>query len=256
MLLVGAVVLVTALVGPLAPRWHDAPAWLALNAQLPTAPPPVETASTEQSTATSSPVAPSWLSQTVKWLAIAVLVALVALLLRYLVRLVVNRWRAIDRGGPGDETGGLESLDEIDDLTTAALQEGVVRAGQALRRELPPGDAVVAAWLALERAAAAGGVAHDPTRTATEFTLDLLDRTRADRAAARTLLGLYHRARFSEHVVTVDDVAAAHAALDVLAVALAVPTVPVPGPAGGLDPAGEPGPTNDGGPASAPEPSS
>ncbi len=239
-LLVGLVVLVTALVGPLAPRYHDAPDWLFLGAELPTPPPPAAaTAPADADTTAQLRPIPGWLSQTMKWLAVAVLVTLVVLLLRYVARALMSRWRAIDRGGEGGEAGGRQTLDEIDDLTTAALQEGVARAGQALREELPPGDAVVAAWLALEHAAAASGVVHDPTRTATEFTLALLDRTRADRAAARTLLGLYHRARFSDHVVSAGDVATARAALAVLAAVLPVAEV-APGPASGAGPASTP----------------
>ena len=222
--LVGVVVLVTALVGPLAPRWHNAPNWLDLDVSPPTMTPEPQPTELSDATTGEPHLGPAWVGQAAKWVAIAALVAAALLLLRWVYRLVRDRWLAIDRGGAGGEAGGTETLDELDDVTQAALQEGVARAGRALRDELPPGDAVIAAWLALEHAAGTGGVVRDPAQTATEFTLALLDRTAADPAATRTLLGLYHRARFSDHAVSTDDVVAARAALGVLAAAL--PVVP------------------------------
>jgi hypothetical protein len=221
-LLAGIVVLVTVLAGPLVPRWHDAPGWLAFDGVLPT-PQPGPTLPPSTGAARDSLQAPAWVTQTVRWLVLATLAVLVFLLLRYLYRLVQQRLGTVDTGGPGDEPAGGDVLDALDDVTQAALQEGYLDAGRALRDELPPSDAVIAAWLALEHAAGRGGVEREPAETATEFTLALLDRTPADPAAARTLLRLYHRARFSDHEVRPGDVAVARAALGVLAAALARP---------------------------------
>jgi hypothetical protein len=219
-LLAGIVVLVTVLAGPLVPRWHDAPAWLAIDGLLPT-PQPGPTLPPQSTGADRASLqAPAWVGETMRWLAIAALAVLAFLLLRHVYRLVQQRLRSIDTGGPGDEPAGREVLDALDDVTQAALQEGYLDAGRALREGLPPGDAVIAAWLALERAAGRGGLERGPAATATEFTLALLDRTPADPAAARTLLRLYHRARFSDHEVGAGDVAAARAALGTLAAAL------------------------------------
>lgn len=220
MLLAGAVVLVTALAGPLVPRWHEAPAWLALDGALPPPAPPTEPPRQLGGAQVKSVHVPGWASDTVHWLALAGLAVLAFYLLRHLFRLVRSRLASVDVGGEGGEPSGHELLDDLDDVTQAALQEGVRDADRALRRELPPGDAVIAAWLALEQAAVRGGVPRDPAQTATEFTLALLDRTPAEPGAARTLLRLYHRARFSDHEVTAGDVAAARDALDVLAAAL------------------------------------
>ncbi len=219
-LLAGIVVLVTVLAGPFAPRWHDAPRWLAFDGVLPT-PLPGPTGPPQQAGSNQASLhAPAWVGEAARGLAIAALAVLALLLLRYVYRLVKQRLGAVDTGGPGDEPAGGQVLDGLDDVTQAALQEGYLDAGRALRDELPPGDAVIAAWLALEHAAGRGGLEREPAATATEFTLALLDRTPADPAAARTLLRLYHRARFSDHEVRPADVAAARAALGVLAAAL------------------------------------
>lgn len=102
-----------------------------------------------------------------------------------------------------------------------ALRAGLRGAGAHLRTHARPADAVLAAWVALEDAAARSGVARHPASTPTEFTVAVLDRTRADRAATRTLLTLYLRARFSEEPVSPDDVAAATAAVAQLTTDLA-----------------------------------
>jgi len=105
----------------------------------------------------------------------------------------------------------------VDRMTTLpALAEGVEHARLALAEHVPPGDAVVAAWVALEHAAQRTGVVRDPAQTPTEFTVAVLDETRADPAATRSLLDLYLRARFSEHPLTAADVTAARAHLETL----------------------------------------
>lgn len=60
----------------------------------------------------------------------------------------------------------------------------------------PPSDAVVAAWLSLEDAAASSGAPRQDHQTPTEFTGALLTRYEVDTEAAATLRGLYQRARF------------------------------------------------------------
>ncbi|HEY0118933.1 MAG TPA: DUF4129 domain-containing protein [Cellulomonas sp.] len=225
-LLVAGVVLLTALGGPLVLRWHDPPQWLDVDVAAPTMPQAAPTPPAEMPSAAPQHAAPAWVAQAVKWVALAALVVVTVLVLRYVWRLVRDRWRAIDRGGEGGAGGGFETLDQLDELTQAALGDAVARAARALRDDLPPGDAVIAAWLALERAAERSGVTRDQSQTATEFALALLDRTPADPGAARTLLALYHRARFSDHPVGVADVAAARAALEVLASALARAAAP------------------------------
>src|SRR5665647_2249174 len=97
------------------------------------------------------------------------------------------------------------------------LREGVVEANLQLRRFVRPTDAVIAAWVRLEKAAARSGVLRDPAATPTEFTVKVLDRAPVDPEATRTLLGLYLRARFGGEQMTADDVTAALAGLAALA---------------------------------------
>jgi hypothetical protein len=95
------------------------------------------------------------------------------------------------------------------------------RAAQQARADLTArsggllSDAVVAAWLRLEEAAAHEGAGRAPHQTATEFTTALLSRYAADEAALTELRRLYQRARFGPPgKVTEADADAAIDALD------------------------------------------
>ncbi|MDO8122045.1 DUF4129 domain-containing protein [Isoptericola sp. b490] len=88
----------------------------------------------------------------------------------------------------------------------ATLEQGLAAAVQQLRGGGEPADAVVAAWVALEDAARRSGVPRDPAATPTEFVVEVLGRTTADRAATRSLLASYERARFSALPVSEADV--------------------------------------------------
>lgn len=117
---------------------------------------------------------------------------------------------------PGEDPGA-----RVDDGALAVLREGVRAASRELDDDVPPGDAVVAAWVAVERAAAATGVERDRAQTATELALAVLGATRADPGATRELLGLYLAARYGAEPVSVPDVARARALLAVVAQGLA-----------------------------------
>ena len=222
-LLVVAVVLATALAGPWTVQGRPAGLW-PMPTDIPTSW-PQETGDAQAPTSPRDlPAGLSWIGTALKLAALVVLAGLVVLVLRAGVRRLLTWWRGLDResAAPVPATGG-EAVAPLDEATTAALADGLAAADRALRRELPPGDAVIAAWMALETAAARGGVERDPAQTASEFTLALLDRTSADPRAARRLLARYHAARFSTHEVTAADVAAARDALATLATALTVP---------------------------------
>jgi hypothetical protein len=131
-----------------------------------------------------------------------------------------------DDAAPGDLLG------DVAELARPALSAGLDHAVLELDRDVPPSDAVVAAWIALEGSAERSGVLRDPAQTASEFTLDLLDATEADGAASRELLNLYLAARFSEHPLVPADVERARAALGVIGQGvrrLRHEPVPVPG---------------------------
>lgn len=109
------------------------------------------------------------------------------------------------------------------------LRDGARSAASALSGPAPDAAAaVIAAWLALESAAAGSGAARGPAQTPTEFTAALLRRHHADEDAVATLLGLYHRARFAVRPGLGDhDVAAARRALETLVGTLGSATGPV-----------------------------
>jgi hypothetical protein len=83
------------------------------------------------------------------------------------------------------------------------------------RKGGPPSDAVIAAWVQLEEAAAASGTERAPHQTPSEFTETVLCQHNADAEALEDLRRLYHRARFGKpETVTPEDVTAARAALE------------------------------------------
>jgi cytoskeletal protein RodZ len=90
-----------------------------------------------------------------------------------------------------------------DESVDARVREALRDASEQAAREIedvPSGkaaDAVIACWVALERAAEQAGTPRATHTTPTEFTVDLLHRHDADPRAVATLLGLYHAARFS-----------------------------------------------------------
>jgi hypothetical protein len=89
------------------------------------------------------------------------------------------------------------------------LLRGAATALDYLAQIANPRDAVTRCWLALEQAAEASGAARRPADSPTEFTTTVLRATAADREAVQTLLRLYHRARFSDHPVGMEEVKAA-----------------------------------------------
>lgn len=146
-------------------------------------------------------------------IAVAVLVALVVVVARVLRRLVRER-----RPQPVDDDVTPGRAADVDlGVAVPALAQGVHAARRELARDVPAGDAVIAAWVALERSAQRSGVVRDPAQTPTEFTVALLDATRADPAATRGLLDVYLLARFSRHPLTAVDVRAAQGFLARLA---------------------------------------
>ncbi|WP_324653642.1 DUF4129 domain-containing protein [Georgenia sp. H159] len=151
-----------------------------------------------------------------------VLVVLGILLLAVLVRMVLRR-ATLARGttdAPYDPSpgavGAAEAVEVEPDLP--ALRRGVAAARAVLASGADPDDAIIAAWLELEAAAASSGVERAPSDTPTELTTAVLDATSADPDATRRLLRLYHRARFAPHaVMTPGDVAEAGRCLERLA---------------------------------------
>jgi hypothetical protein len=172
---------------------------------------------THAATPSGDATAPAWVTLVVLVLGAVVVIVLLLVLVRWFARLLRAHLgpRATDASPPS------VASDEVDDRWVPAMQDGVRRATQELDDEQPPGDAVIAAWVALEHAAASGGLVRDRAETATEFTVDVLDATSADPAATRELLDLYLAARYSRHPLTADDVTRARTSLATIANGLA-----------------------------------
>ncbi|GGS14292.1 hypothetical protein GCM10010171_02710 [Actinokineospora fastidiosa] len=102
------------------------------------------------------------------------------------------------------------TVDEQAQALRTAVRAGM--ADVAARTGGPPGDAVIAAWLVLEDAAAACGTRRGPAETPSEFTARVLAGHSVDPAALADLRSRYHRARFAGEA-TAEDATAARVAL-------------------------------------------
>jgi hypothetical protein len=209
---VALVVLCAAVAGTWEPTWRPlemqglemSPGGRSAQAVSETAPPPAD--------GQSSLDVPTWLPFIVALLILSVLARILTPVVRKMLATRRGDHQEVDA-----PFGATEAL-EAGLPATPALEDGVAAATRLLDDErLPPGDAVIAAWVALEEAAARSGVARQRAQTASEFTVQVLDATQANPASTRRLLDLYLAARFSEHVLRSDDVRAARAALVVLA---------------------------------------
>ncbi|WP_152552309.1 DUF4129 domain-containing protein [Actinokineospora spheciospongiae] len=110
------------------------------------------------------------------------------------------RRRRTPAGRPGFAAADAE--DSSGYPAAAALAARVRRARVELSRRAPdrePGDAVIAAWVALEAAAEGVGTPRAAHHTPTEFTAEVSAHHDVDTAALADLRGLYHRARFAAH---------------------------------------------------------
>lgn len=90
-------------------------------------------------------------------------------------------------------------------------------ARMALLESGEPRNAIVAAWLDLELAAAAGGLPRHPSETSTEYTTRVIGSWDVDQRRLTDLAALYREARFSLHQLgeaerrrAMDDLGALH----------------------------------------------
>lgn len=140
------------------------------------------------------------------------LVVLVGALRRQVLRR--RRRRGVVRHGEELESEGppaLRASGLVRRAARSALAELRARAGGV------PSDAVVAAWVVLEGAAAKAGSARQAHQTPTEFTEAVLAEHAVDTEALHRLRRLYQRARFgTATILTKADLAAAQADLETL----------------------------------------
>lgn len=199
------------------PRWL--PDW-ARSYQGPTrSPQPLERPTRPPSMASTAP-RDSVANVDLSWLFLAV--TSVALLV---VAVLVWRWLLRQRT-PDAPDAAQQPLGSVEDSEVVPLPEpevqlpilrrGLEAARDILDTERIPRDAVVAAWLGLQEAAEDSGVPRRAAETPTEFTTRILAEVHADERAIATLLELYVTTRFSDHLVTADDVARVRTALDAI----------------------------------------
>ncbi|GAA1735811.1 hypothetical protein GCM10009809_33750 [Isoptericola hypogeus] len=148
-----------------------------------------------------------------------------ALLIVLLVVLLARRYLA-SLAAPAEEDGddppapGGVAPGAAPAIALTDLQDAVQQALRRVDGAATPHDAVVAAWVSLEDAAATRGTARDPAETPTEFATRLLADTPAPAARVRELRALYAEARFTRRPVGPGQVARARDALRDVARAL------------------------------------
>ena len=156
-----------------------------------------------------------------------------ALLILALLVLLARRVMTALAAPPDDEDDALPAGDAVvagdaPAIPLADLQDAVQRALRHVDDAATPHDAVVAAWVALEDAAADHGTTRDRADTPTEFTARLLAATPAPPASVAELRGLYAEARFTRRPVATAQVDRARDAL--LTVARSLDDTPAPTP--------------------------
>lgn len=146
--------------------------------------------------------------------ALLLLGALAALLL---VIAVIRRARRLTVEAPQEsEDVGLEAELTVDDARTALR-----RARADLASVQAPADAIVTAWLTLERAVTDAGITRRPSETTVEYVHRVLGDLPLDEAELGELAHLYRRAMFDAHRPREADRKRASALLDALSDALA-----------------------------------
>ncbi|MCW5953062.1 MAG: DUF4129 domain-containing protein [Propionibacteriaceae bacterium] len=163
-------------------------------------------------------------AETLEQILVSLLAVIAAAIIGYALFRLIQRlrdaWRPERERVESDQLGKGEALGEEPSVDIASLATAVARAEARLAGLAEPGDAVTAAWVALEDEAALQGTSRDPAQTTTEFTTALLEHTPAPAGAVTVLRGLYHRARFTSHPIGPDDVRRAREALGRIAGAL------------------------------------
>lgn len=151
------------------------------------------TESADQATATAdlaNPLKP--VTPALDWLMVGFAVLGLVIFVKVIQWLLRRDWE--QSGAPEDD----ERLDDLDLLLRATSEQ----ARTVALSEGAPRNVVVRAWVALEDAASASGLARDPAETAAEFTRRFLGVWDVDEGLTLELAELYREARFSRHPVS------------------------------------------------------
>ncbi|ATG52734.1 hypothetical protein CFK38_15265 [Brachybacterium vulturis] len=130
---------------------------------------------------------------------------LIALIVLGAILLVIAVWVAYRMRRLARPAPALAALADEDELTSDQAQAALQDARTRLSTVVDAHDAVIAAWLALERAIAEAGVRRSPSQTTLEFVVAVLGRRDLDRAALDRLAHLYRRALFDPRPLAEPD---------------------------------------------------
>ena len=139
----------------------------------------------------------------VAWTLRALLVVVVVAALVLVARALVRRLRRDPVTVKDEVRAGL-----LPDVLVAGVRESEAQLDHGTSSE-----AVINAWLTLDRSARAVGIDDDAARTPAELVTAVLDEHAVDPAAIERLAALYREARFSEHPIGEEHRAAARQAL-------------------------------------------
>lgn len=131
-----------------------------------------------------------------------VIVALIALGVILLIVAVWVAYRMRQLARPAPE---LADVAEEDELTATQAMAALEDARDRLSTVMDAHDAVIAAWLSLERAIAAAGVRRATSQTTLEFVVAVLGSLELDRSALDRLAHLYRRALFDPQPLVESD---------------------------------------------------
>lgn len=127
----------------------------------------------------------------VVWTMRVLLVLIVLTVLFFVVRVLVRRLRRDTVSAKDDVRAGL-----LPDVLVAGLRDSEAQLDRGTSAE-----AVINAWLVLERTAITVGIDDDASRTPSELVTAVLQEYDVDEAAIERLAALYREARFSVHEI-------------------------------------------------------
>lgn len=157
----------------------------------------------------------------------------IALVVLGVVLLALAVWVAYRMRKLARPTPALAGYAEEDELTAEQAMAALEDARAHLSTVVDAHDAVIAAWLALERAIAEAGVRRAPSQTTLEFVVAVLGALELDRSALDRLSHLYRRALFDPQPLVESDRDEALGLLDGLTADLEVAASGVDSPGGG-----------------------
>lgn len=128
--------------------------------------------------------------------AVALLALLVVTVTRALRRAWENRELEVREGAVVAAASAAGAAAGEAQPDAEVIQRGIAAALQRLDVPAAPADAIVAAWVGVEEAAADSGVVRGRSETPGEFAVRIIARRAALDADARRLLALYERVRF------------------------------------------------------------